>query len=277
MLQRSIIAALVLVGAASATLPAAFSELDHYPDWSGQWSRGTPGASWDPTKPPGLKQEAPLTPQYQAIYETNLEAVKFGDEGYNAHSRCIPAGMPRMMLAYEPLELIITPQTTYIRDYFNEFRRIYTDARTWPAHITPTFNGYSIGQWHDEDGAGRYDTLTIETRSLRGPRVFDATGIPFHEDNRTIIRERMYLDKANRDVLRDEITTFDDALTRPWTVTRSYNREHVPLWPEFLCAEDNHHLVIGKESYFLNVDGNLMPTRKNQPPPDLRNFGQPRR
>jgi hypothetical protein len=173
--------------------------------------------------------------------------------------------------------VIVTPQTTYIRDYFNEFRRIYTDGRTWPAHITPTFNGYSIGQWHDEDGDGRYDTLEVETRSLRGPRVFDATGIPFHEDNQTIIRERVYLDKANRDILHDEITTFDDALTRPWTVTRSYNREHDPLWPEFLCAEDNHHLVIGKESYFLNVDGNLMPTRKNQPPPDLRNFEHPQR
>jgi hypothetical protein len=29
---------------------------------------------------------------------------------------------------------------------------------------------------------------------------------------------------------------------------------------------------IGKEQYFLGADGLLMPTRKDQPPPDLRKF-----
>jgi hypothetical protein len=29
---------------------------------------------------------------------------------------------------------------------------------------------------------------------------------------------------------------------------------------------------IGKEQYFLGADGFLMPTRKDQPPPDLRKF-----
>jgi hypothetical protein len=39
---------------------------------------------------------------------------------------------------------------------------------------------------------------------------------------------------------------------------------------EFDCAEDNRHVVIGKESYFLDSDRNLMPTRKDQPPPEFR-------
>jgi hypothetical protein len=30
--------------------------------------------------------------------------------------------------------------------------------------------------------------------------------------------------------------------------------------------------MIGKENYFLAYDGTLMPTRKDQPPPDLRYF-----
>jgi hypothetical protein len=30
--------------------------------------------------------------------------------------------------------------------------------------------------------------------------------------------------------------------------------------------------VIGKEDYFLSADGALMPSRKDQPPPDLRYF-----
>jgi hypothetical protein len=237
--------------------------------FSGQWSRASNGAQWDPTKPGGLRQQAPLVAEYQARFEANLKSLASGNEGYNAHSRCIPAGMPRMMLAYEPIDVIVTAETTYIRDYFNEFRRIYTDGRAWPAETEPTFNGYSIGQWEDKDGRA---LLTVETRAFKGPRVFDASGIPMHDDNKTVIRERIFLDQANPDRLHDEITTIDDALTRPWTVTRDYNREHNPVWPEFICAEDNHHVMVGTETYFRGVDGILMPTRKDQPPPPLRGF-----
>jgi hypothetical protein len=182
--------------------------------------------------------------------------------------------MPRTMLAYEPLDFILTPEATYIRDYFNDIRRIYTDGRGWPAAVTPTFNGYSIGEWIDQSGSGRYDTLLVETRFLKGPRVFDASGIPMHEDNQTVFKERIYLDNANPDRLYDEITTIDHALTRPWTVLRPFAREHDPMWPEFVCAEDNHHVMVGNETYFRSVDGMLMPTRKDQPPPPLRGFDQ---
>ena len=41
---------------------------------------------------------------------------------------------------------------------------------------------------------------------------------------------------------------------------------------EFSCAEHNDHARIGGEAYFLSADGLLMPTRKDQPPPDLRYF-----
>ncbi len=34
-------------------------------------------------------------------------------------------------------------------------------------------------------------------------------------------------------------------------------------------------MVIQGQGYFLAGDGNLMPTSKNQPPPDLRFFKQP--
>jgi hypothetical protein len=53
--------------------------------------------------------------------------------------------------------------------------------------------------------------LEVETRNMKGPRDFDVDGLPMHEDNETIIKERIYLDKANPDLLHDEITTIDDA------------------------------------------------------------------
>jgi hypothetical protein len=77
---------------------------------------------------------------------------------------------------------------------------------------------------------------------------------------------------AFADVLHDEVTTIDHALTRPWTVTKSYRRERDPIWFDNNCAENNNHVVIGKENYFLSADGMLMPAKKDQPPPDLRYF-----
>ncbi|MEA2937082.1 MAG: hypothetical protein QOC56_586, partial [Alphaproteobacteria bacterium] len=175
--------------------------------------------------------------------------------------------------AYQPLETIITPDITYIAvSFFGEFRRVYTDGRDWPATIKPTFSGYSIGRWVDEDGDGRYDTLEVETRSIKAPRNFDPSGIPFHKDNQTVVKERIFLDRSDPNILRDEITTFDHALTRPWTITRSYRRIRNPTWIEDVCAENNKYVFLGKESYFLSADGTLMPTRKDQPPPDLKYF-----
>jgi hypothetical protein len=107
---------------------------------------------------------------------------------------------------------------------------------------------------------------------MRGPRIFDPSGIPVHEDNQTVTKERISLDKADSDVLRDEITTFDHALTRPWTVTRSYRRDRNAVWIEDVCAENNKYVFVRKETFFISADGYLMPTRKDQPPPDLRKF-----
>jgi hypothetical protein len=44
------------------------------------------------------------------------------------------------------------------------------------------------------------------------------------------------------------------------------------LWQDYNCDEANNHVVIGKENYFLSGDSLLMPTKKEQPPPDLRYF-----
>jgi hypothetical protein len=272
--DRCSLGPVVLAAALSMTLASARAAKEQrYPDLNGQWSRAHPRSQWDPSKPRGLQQQAPLTPEYQALFEANLVDLHSGNLGADPQVYCLPSGMPRMMIAYEPMEVIVTPQTTYVRvDHLSDFRRIYTDGRDWPVQIKPSFDGYSIGKWIDRDGRGRYGALEVETRGMKGPRTLDADGLPLHNDNRTVVKERISLDAANADLLHDEITTIDHAFTRPWTVTRDYHRERNPLWPEFLCTEANNHIPIGKEFYFRSGDGELMPAYKNQPPPDLRNF-----
>lgn len=247
-----------------------------YPDWAGAWER-IGGGSYDPSKPVGRAQQPPLTAEYQAVREKNLAEEAAGGQDYNTQAHCLPGGMPRMMIAYQPMEIIITPDITYVHiAFFHELRRIYTDGRDWPVLIAPTFSGYSIGQWVDADAARRYRTLEVETRAIRGPRIFDPSGIPFHKDNETVVKERVFLDVADPDILRDEIATFDHALTHPWIVTRSYRRIRNPTWIEDFCG-NNQYVFLNKETYFLSADGNLMPTKKDQLPPDLRYFNQPQK
>jgi hypothetical protein len=126
-------------------------------------------------------------------------------------------------------------------------------------------------KWLD-NGHGRYDTLEVETRNLKGPRTYDTSGLPLHTDNQTVVKERIFLDKSDGDLLHDEITTFDHALTRPWTVDKRYRRERNVVWVENVCNEYNPHVAIHNEIYYLSADGDLMPSKKDQPPPDLKYF-----
>jgi hypothetical protein len=269
--RKSIGAVLLAAVFVTAIVHARAQDETKYPDWSGQWLRAG-GIQWDPNKPLGLGQQAPLTPEYQAIFEASLADQAAGGTGNDARYSCFPVGMPRLMSVIFPMEFIVSPKITYVLFENNMPRRIYTDGRSWPKDPEPTFAGYSIGKWIDDDGDGRFDALEVETRYMKGPRTFEGTGLPLHKNNQTVVLERIHLDKSNADVLHDEITTIDQALIRPWTVTKKFRRERNPSWLENDCSEDNHHVAIGKENYFLSADGYLMPTKKGQMPPDLRYF-----
>jgi hypothetical protein len=285
--HRSLLGAIAFAALSVSTANAEILDYSKYPNLKGQWNRfivpGLPGQpSFDQTKPWGFGQEAPLTPEYKAVLEASLADQALGGQGNFADgSRCLAYGMPLMMTAFYPQEYVISPETTYILiNNADHGRRIYTDGRDWPKEIEPTYQGYSIGKWLDEDGAGRYDALEVETRGpFKGPRVYDATGLPLHRDNQSVFKERIYLDKANPNILHNQITVIDHALTRPWTVDKRYVRSAnpQPVWPEYVCSENNAQINIGKSNYYLSADGFLMPARKDQPPPDLRYFKQSQR
>jgi hypothetical protein len=276
MLYRTSIGAVALVAALMAAIcgAAAFDETK-YPDWSGQWKRPRGLATqWDQGKPAGLEQRAPLTPEYQARLEASIADQAAGGQGLDTRYKCMTNGMPRVMAAIFPLEFVILPNITYVN--FEAFmpRRIYTDGRGFPTDEEPSFMGYSIGKWLDTDNDGRFDTLEVETRNFKGPRTVEFSGIPLHDDNETVVKERISLDKADPETMHNLITIIDHAFTQPWTVDKRYSRVRKVMWYEDNCNENNHHIVIGSENYFVSGDGYLMPTRKNQAAPDPRYFKQ---
>jgi len=284
MLDRISIAVSVLL--ATFTGASAFDQTK-YPDLHGLWRRG-PNTSaaveargrvnvFDPSKGWGPAQQPPLTPEYQARFEANLADQAVGGQGIGETYACVSPGMPRVTNAYGQSEFVVTPGTTHILvENIRDSRRIFTDGRPWPEHIEPSLLGYSIGQWIDTDGDGRFDLLEVETRAFKGPRAFDASGIPLHDDNETIVKERIHLDKSDPNSLLFEVTVIDHALTQPWSVLKTYRRQNdlQPMWVEEVCGEGNNHVQIGKENYMVSGDGLLMPTKKGQRPPDLKYFSR---
>jgi len=277
MLFRCSIAAMALAAAMTiAGMPASGNDMK-YPAWDGQWRNPTAnrgGNPWDPNKPMGRGQEAPLTSEYQAMFEAGLKSLENGGQGNSRGTRCELPGMPKVMNFSQVMEIVVRPAITYFVPLHYPTRRIYTDGRDWPKDEPPSFTGYSIGKGVDGESDGRYDALVVETHNLVGTPLFESSGIPLHEDNQTVVQERIFLDKENPDLLHNVITTIDHALTRPWTVHRIHLRQQNPVWPEYNCREGNNHVTIGTEQYFLSADGKLMPVRKDQPPPDISYFRQ---
>src|SRR5579872_3550161 len=127
-LTKSLFAVLVLSGVASGVvlLPPGAQAFDQskYPDLKGQWQRvGSP--LWD-------DEHAPLTAQYQAIFQASRKDMAAGGPGDDPAYFCLSPGMPRIMNAYDPMEVVVTPATTYILiQHIHDQRRIYTDGRSF--------------------------------------------------------------------------------------------------------------------------------------------------
>jgi hypothetical protein len=275
MTYRSLLGAVALTALSISSAGAQILDYSKYPNLKGQWLPiGGPGR-FDISKAWGPEQEAPLTPEYQALFQANLADQAAGGQGWDRDWVCQSPGMPRVTNGYGQMEFVITPGSIHIlTQHIHDNRRIFTDGRDWPADIPPTFVGYSIGRWIDTNYDGHYDLLEVETRGLKGPRSYDTSGLPLHLDNQTIVKERISVDKADHEVAHDEVTVIDHALTRPWTVMKNYHRaaDPRPYWREISCFENNDHVEIGKEPYMLSADRYLMPTKKDQPPPDLKYF-----
>jgi hypothetical protein len=286
MYRRRLIGALAgtaigIIGAAPPVEGQDLSQADasrydpaKYPDWSGpmRWIATPGGNRYDPTKPAGRGQQAPLTAEYQAKFESGLKDQQEGGQGANQTYSCLPGGMPRDMAGNQGLEFVVTPKVTHVLFIQAVPRRIYTDGRDWPENEDPSYYGYSIGHWSEPGSDGRFSVLEVETRNFMGPRSFDNAGIPLHADNQTIIKERIFRDRQNPEIIHDLMTTIDHALARPWTIDKTYRLQKNPHWVQNICSVGNMHVVIGQDAYFLSADGLLMPTKKDQAPPDLRYF-----
>src|SRR5258707_15670861 len=94
---RSSIGAVALATVIVTTIAAARAhEETKYPDWTGPRLR-TGGIQWAPTKPIGRGQQAPLTPEHQAIFEARLADHARGGAGNEPRFTSLPVRTPRLL------------------------------------------------------------------------------------------------------------------------------------------------------------------------------------
>jgi len=181
-----------------------------------------------PIPEPPLRQ--PHLDEWRALQARNAELVRKGLPPPSTGMACIPEGMPGMMQATFPMEILETPgQITVIEEAFNQVRSIFLGAPALaPEDAEPRFAGQSTGRW---DGA----VLVVTTVGVKDSVQFRNT--PHSMKMR--ITERMRL--VNDEMLENQVTIEDpEYLSKPWTWTWMYKR-----WPgykiqEYVC-EDNRY------------------------------------
>jgi hypothetical protein len=203
-------------------------------DFTGIWlNQG--GIGWTPGIAPGVGQKPPLTPEYQKIFDTNVENARLGKPTGDITANCLPQGMPRIMTMTYPMEISMTPtHVTVYAEWEEQTRRIYTDGRPLDPDPDPTFYGQSVGHWEGDVLVSTSFGFVLETN-------LESSGLP--KSDKMIAYERVWL--ADDDTLRDEITLVDPkALAKPWTVTKVYKRAPADftLMP-YVCLENNRNPI----------------------------------
>jgi hypothetical protein len=211
------------------------------PDFTGVWARsfaprpGAPPADPRLTPPPPADPE--LTPAYAADYAklraAERESDKEGKPIGEPSTECLPDGMPQMMFAIYPLEILQTPgQVTMIEEAYSEVRRVFLGKPQLAMDdVPPGYYGHSVGHWEG-------DVLVIDTigvkESVRGYK-----DVPHSDQMR--IEERMSL--AAPDILQDQITIVDPkVLVKPWTFTFAYKRKPDYEMLEYVCENNREYL-----------------------------------
>jgi hypothetical protein len=152
-------------------------------DFSGMWEffNGVPGQGIYATP---SKDHPPMTPWAKAKYDVAKPGYgpKAQAGGNDPILKCFPTGIPRILFFPQPFEIVQTSERIFMffeRDH--AWRQIWTDGRSHPKDLAPTWMGDSIGKW---DG----DTFVVDTIGFNEKSWLDFYGDPHSEDMHLIER-----------------------------------------------------------------------------------------
>lgn len=202
------------VATAIAFTPAAsFAAPSAQPaDLRGPWKIVQPQSSLQSAdgRPP------PLKPAARALYDQRVTAKKAGDKSVDPLERCLPPGVPRLLLQPYPFS-IVQGKTLYgfIFEWNHLPRIVYLNQDHFES-IGPQYLGQSIGHW---EGA----VLIVDTIDYNDTTFLDDAGLPHSEALHTT--ERLQLQDGGN-ILEDRIH-IDDPVTfsAPWDAVLKFKKQ----------------------------------------------------
>ena len=176
--------------------------------------------------------ETPWLPWTKEAFDKRQAAEKAGSPLYDPTAACLPSGVPRIMAAPYPIEIIHTPtKVVILHEVQHLFRIIHLDRKEHPKNLTPSFFGHSIGHWEG-------DTLVVDTIGLNDMTQIDEAGTQHSDALHVVERIR----KVDANTLEDIITIEDPkAFTKPWTARRLFSPKPGLRFMEYVCEEINRN------------------------------------
>lgn len=213
---------IVVLAVALLALPALSPAAE--PDLTGVWVIVHP-----PTTLATLSgSRPPLNASGSALYEEHRAAAARGDRTFDGMSRCLPPGLPRLMLVNEPFEILQRDKAVYFIHELNRLPRRAYFGESLPQDPDPMYLGFSVARW---DG----NTLVIESSGFREGTLLDDSGLP--HSGSLHLTERYQLVAGGRRL--HARFTIDDPLmfTHPWDAQADYVRRPGYEIPEQVCAD----------------------------------------
>jgi hypothetical protein len=225
-------------------------------DFSGTWDRYPQPleAGRDPTTlripAPDAIPPPPLKPEFKAAWEAEQKVIAAanaaGEPIATGYTHCLPDGMPAMMQAMFPMEVLQTPrQITFIQEAYNQVRRVYLND-TLPAveDAEPGFWGHAVGRWEGNDFVTETIGIKEHVRFRNAPH---SPAMRIHERMRMI----------DADHFENEVTIEDpEYLTGPWVWKWVYQRRPNYKMYEYVCEDNREYAdpVTGKAKLRIDHD-----------------------
>ncbi len=194
------------------------------PDLTGTWSIAGPITvlkTVEGTLPP-------MNAGAKALYEKHLAATARGDRSFDGMTRCLPPGLPRLMLVNEPFEILQRDHAIYFIHQLNRLPRRAYFGEPLPVDPDPAFLGFSVARW---DGAA----LVIDSAGFRDETLLDEAGLPHSEALH--LTERYQFDQDGK-TLHARFTIDDPkTFTRTWSAQADYRKRPGYELSEEVCAD----------------------------------------
>ncbi len=181
---------------------------------------------WLPRPIPDLapNPNVPFQPWAKLKFQEN-HATKQSDPA----ARCLPPGVPRIMLMARPFEIVQTPNRIVFvyEGGAHVWRQVWMDGRRQPKDPNPNWLGHSIGHW---EGA----TLVVDSIGFNDQTWLDDAGHPHTEQLHVIER----FTRTGPLAMKYEVTIDDPgAYTQTWTSSSSFSFRPGEKLQEDICLD----------------------------------------